>query len=328
MVLANLANGLAIAVATTLFAQDATVADGIAAWRDGDAEAAIAIWTPLARGGNRDARFNLGQAYRLGRGVPKDEARARTLFEQAAKDGHLGARTNLGLMLFGAGEQEEGLEWLRGAANAGEARAMLVYGTALFNGRNISRDMVTGYALVSRAAAKDLAPAKTTLAEMDRLLPVETRREGVALAQALASGDRSLDSVVRGGTRVAAAERAAPVRTTPPAPPIREAPTAVRKTVQAPSAPTRPAADPAPSTPRASTAGWTVQLGAFSRDGAAQALFDELKCADVFEGKRPLYRKGGGVTRLRVGPFDSKAAAQRACAAMSARGQACFPVEP
>ena len=30
---------------------------------------AVAIWRPLAENGDADAQFNLGQAYRLGRGV-------------------------------------------------------------------------------------------------------------------------------------------------------------------------------------------------------------------------------------------------------------------
>ena len=46
----------------------------------------------------------------------------------------------------------------------GEPRALLVYGTALFNGDGVPQDPVLGYAYVSRAAAQGLAPAKETLA--------------------------------------------------------------------------------------------------------------------------------------------------------------------
>ena len=47
-----------------------TVKAGIDAWQKADYAAAVAIWRPLAEQGDADAQFNLGQAYRLGRGVP------------------------------------------------------------------------------------------------------------------------------------------------------------------------------------------------------------------------------------------------------------------
>ena len=46
--------------------------------------------------------------------------------------------------------------------------------------------MIRRPAYVSRAAAQGLAPAQTTLAEMDKLIPLDQRKKGVALAQTLA----------------------------------------------------------------------------------------------------------------------------------------------
>ena len=54
---------------------------------------AVAIWRPLAEAGDADAAFNLGQAYRLGKGVPTDLAAAQTWFERAARKGHVDAQT-------------------------------------------------------------------------------------------------------------------------------------------------------------------------------------------------------------------------------------------
>src|SRR6185503_7803734 len=99
-----------------------------------------------------DAQFNLGQAYRLGRGVTLNLAVAKTWFERAAGQGHVDAQTTLGLLLFQNGEQAEGLKWLGKAAEKGEARAMLIYGTALVNGDTVTQDQVLGYAYVSRSA--------------------------------------------------------------------------------------------------------------------------------------------------------------------------------
>src|SRR4051794_39398400 len=163
-----------------------SVKAGIEAWQRADYSAAVAIWRPLAEGGDADAQFNLGQAYRLGRGVTINLGAARTWFERAAAKGHVDAQTTLGLLLFQNGDQAQGLKWLKQAAEQGEPRALLVYGTALYNGDGVTQDKVLGYAYVSRAAELGLAPAKETLAQLDKILPVEERQKGIKIAQAKA----------------------------------------------------------------------------------------------------------------------------------------------
>jgi hypothetical protein len=290
-------------VAAILFAISAvpvsaqTVKAGIEAWQKADYAAAVAIWRPLAEKGDSDAAFNLGQAYRLGRGVQTNLGAAQTWFERAARNGHLDAQTTLGLLLFQNGNQTGGLRWLRQAAEQGEARAMLIYGTALFNGDGITQDPVLGYAFVSRAAAQGLAPAKGTLEELDKLLPLEDRKKGVALA--------------------IAKSKAAP-------PPTAKAATKP-KAKPAKVAAAKPA-EPKPVAAQASPASgaWRVQLGAFSQRSSAEALYKKLSGASALSGRTPHYVAAGAVTRLQVGPFASRAAAQAACNAL--RGQACFPV--
>jgi uncharacterized protein len=170
--------------ASPLSAQN--VRAGIEAWQRADYSAAVAIWRPLAEKGDADAAFNLGQAYRLGRGVPTNVAAATIWFQRAAAKGHVDAETTLGLLLFENGDQGGGLKWLKASAEKGEPRALLVYGTALVNGDGVKRDPVLGYAYVSRAAAQGLAPAKETLAQLDQLLPLDARKKGVAIAAAKA----------------------------------------------------------------------------------------------------------------------------------------------
>src|SRR5258707_14702343 len=92
---------------------------GIDAWQRADYPGAVAIWRPLAETGDADAQFNLGQAYRLGRGVSLDLAAAKIWFERAARSGHLDAETTLGLLVFQNGDRAEGLKWLRQAAGPG-----------------------------------------------------------------------------------------------------------------------------------------------------------------------------------------------------------------
>ncbi len=178
---------MAAILATSAPAAALSVKTGIEAWQRADYPAAVRIWRPLAERGDADAAFNLGQAYRLGRGVPINLAAAQTWFERAARKGHLDAQTTLGLLLFGNGNRTSGLQWLKSAADKGEPRALLIYGTALFNGDGVPEDRVLAYAYISRAAAQGLAPAKATLAEMDQILPREMRLKGVAIAQARAA---------------------------------------------------------------------------------------------------------------------------------------------
>jgi cell division septation protein DedD len=269
---------------------------GIEAWQHSDYARAVAIWRPLAEKGDADAAFNLGQAYRLGRGVPANIAAATTWFQRAAAKGHVDAETTLGLLLFENGDQAGGLKWLKAAAEKGEPRALLVYGTALVNGDGVKRDPVLGYAYVSRAAAQGLAPAKETLAQLDQVLPLDARKKGVAIAAAKAKA----------------------------APPPRSKPVQPTKAVQAAAA--KPVAKPvpaaAPAAPAATASGaWRIQLGAFAQRGSAEALFQHL--AARLSGKRPFYIPAGNITRLQVGPFESKTAAAAACKAVAT---ACFPV--
>ncbi|MFL6849063.1 MAG: tetratricopeptide repeat protein [Sphingomicrobium sp.] len=195
-----------VALAAPAFAASPTVKAGVAAWQRGDHAGAVAIWRNLAEKGDADAAFNLGQAYRLGKGVAADSAQAKKWFEFAANKGHVDAEVSLGLLLFDSGDRTAAMNWLKKAADQGEPRALLVVGTALFNGDGLKQDPVLGYAFVSRAAAQGLAPAKSTLAEMDKILTLDERRIARELAikafrRASGREGAELDSPGAGGGR-------------------------------------------------------------------------------------------------------------------------------
>jgi hypothetical protein len=291
-------------LATPVSAQ--SVKAGIEAWQKSDYSAAVAIWRPLAEKGDADAQFNLGQAYRLGRGVPINLAAAQSWFERAADKGHVDAQTTLGLLLFQNGNHTGGMRWLKVASDQGEPRAMLVYGTALFNGDGVPQDPILGYAFVSRAAAQGLQAAKDTLGQLDQIMSVEDRKKGVALALSKAKTSPAPASK-------SPATKAAKLAPPKPAPSKPAQPVAVAAKPQ-PKPPVQPAAVPA-------TGSWRIQLGAFSQRSSAEALFRKL--SGKLAGRQAYYVPAGAVTRLQVGPFESKAAAAAACRAM---GQACFPV--
>src|SRR3546814_664 len=112
----------------------ADVKAGVDAWNAGNYSAAIAEWRPLADKGDADAQFNMGQAYRFGKGVPKDLRITQSWYEKAAQQGHEKAQANLGILLFDTGKRTEAMSWIRKAADRGDPRAQYVLGTALFNG--------------------------------------------------------------------------------------------------------------------------------------------------------------------------------------------------
>jgi cell division septation protein DedD len=282
---------LAGAIATAAAPAPKSVRDGIAAWQRADYAAAIAIWRPLAEKGDADASFNLGQAYRLGRGVAVDLAKAQAWLERAARSGHLDAQTTLGLLLFDSGSRDAAMQWLKKAAERGEPRAMLVYGTALFNGDGVPRDPAMAYAYVSRSAAQGLQPAKSTLKEMDSMLPADIRRKGLEIG----SG--------KGRQAKAAAKPASSAK---------------------PQA--KAAAAPQPRAAAPSSGSWRIQLGAFSKRASAETLYRTLSASAPVAGRPAIYVAAGAVTRLQVGGFPTRAAAAAACSALSSRGQACFPV--
>ena len=285
-------------IATPAAAQ--SVKAGIEAWQKADYAGAVSIWRPLADAGDADAQFNLGQAYRLGRGVPINLGVAKVFFERAAKAGHLDAATTLGLLLFQNGDQGQGLKWLRQAADQGEPRALLVYGTALYNGDGVTQDKVLGYAFVSRAASQGLGPAKDTLEQLDQLMTAADRQQALALAH----------MKVKASPPATAREK--PVRNAQakPAPPK----VAVAKPKPAPP---KPAVGPA-------SGNWRIQLGAFSQRATAEALYRRVAGKSALAGRSPAFVTAGPVIRLQVGPYVSRAAAMAACGSV---GTSCFPVQ-
>jgi TPR repeat protein len=280
----------AIAIGALLLTSAASaqsVRSGIEAWGRGDYAAALGQWRPLAARGNADAMFNIGQAYRLGRGMPIDLGEAEDWYTRAAQLGHVDAQTQLGMMLFQNGYPRAAVSWLRRAADKGDARAQLLYGTALYNGDGVAkRDVLLAYSYVAKAAAQGLGPARSTMADMDREIPEHLRK--LALAGATSPS--------------------APVVVTRPA-----LPPAVPRNATA--------ASPRPALAR--DGGWRVQLGAFSQRGAAEALFRKF-AAGPLAGRQSFFVAVGAVTRLQAGPFASRDEAARTCAALAARGQACF----
>ncbi len=163
----------------------ADVKEGVDAWSRGDYDTAVQQWQVPANQGDPDAMFNMGQAYKLGRGVPRDMGKAEDFYRRAAQKGHVRAADNYGILLFQTSRQTEALPWLNAAADRGEPRAMYILGIAAYNGDYAPKDVVRAYALMTRSAATGLAQAQSSLAAMNDGIPLEQRQQGVALAEEL-----------------------------------------------------------------------------------------------------------------------------------------------
>jgi cell division septation protein DedD len=337
----------------------ADVKAGVEAWNRGDYSHAVAEWRGPALAGDADAEYNMGQAYKLGRGVPPDLAQAEIWYQKAAAQGHTMAQDNYGLALFQDGRKADALPWLEKSAARDEKRTELVLGTMLFNGDAVPKDWVRAYALVSRSSQQGLPQASQTLAQMDGYLAPEQRQQGTALAGHIADQGRSAQMAALAGPTPAPARDGAGLRGVPadrPAP----KPGVVATTDLPPStAPARhPASAPASEEARAPHPEPVRSVAVRQRPApvppraphpAAQAphpvpahpqptavaghwkvqlgaFRDEGNARALWTrvgsrvGGHPSFARAGAVTRLQAGPFASRADAERAC---HAAGSGC-----
>ncbi len=331
----------------------ADVKAGVDAWNRGDYARAVAEWRGPALAGDPDAEYNMGQAYKLGRGVPADLTQAESWYEKAAAQGHTMAQDNLGLALFQDGHAADALPWLEKSVARDERRAELVLGDMLFNGDAVPKDWVRAYGLVNRSSQQGLPQASQTLAQMDGYLSPEQRQQGIALATRIADQGRSAQmaalatpSAVRGvGGPIGQLPAPAHAITTPridrPAPgSIATAdlpPSSASKRLSPPGTHGMPLTDagPAPAVvvqpkPERHTAAATLPHDkplhprlAVATGGRWRvqlgAFRDEGNAHALWAkvagrvGGQPSYAKAGGVTRLQAGPFATRADAERAC---------------
>lgn len=353
------AHFLAVCLAMAALGQTgAALADprsALDAWARGDYVAAVKTWQGDAAKGDADALFNLGQAHKLGRGVPQDLAKAEELFGRAAAQGHILAADNYGLLLFQRGARAQALPFIRAAADRGDPRAQYLLGIGHFNGDIVAKDWTRAYALVSLAQQAGLAPAAAALGEMDQYVPMKQRQDAVVLAaelrsQADATRARQLaavdlDASIPGqpappdlvpirkpaplasagdSPATAGADYARPATARPVAGSETRPTTGIAALSNPPAAGST--AKAAPVAPPQTSAPWRVQLGAFGVAANADALWNRLKARPELSGKPRLNVKAGAVTKLQAGGFASESEARAACAKLSASGQTCLVV--
>lgn len=287
----------------------AGVREGVEKWRAGNHKAAVTEWLPFAARGDVDALFNMGQAYKLGRGVPKNDAIALDYYRKAAGKGHGPAQEKLGITLYAQpATKAEGVRWLEQAAKNNQARAQYVLGVAHFNGDAAPRNWPLAYAYMLRAGNAGVPQAMTALSTMNANISVNDRAKGEEIAAAMANGTAPIPAAVP----VTDAARQL-VATSP-----RTTPLAVKTATAA----------PVPPKAELGKTGWRVQLGAFSQKGLAAEAWAGLKAAQptVVAGAEPIYAEAANMVRLQIGPFASRDDAKRLCARLQTVGRNCFVI--
>lgn len=314
------AAGLAAAAVSAVPAA-ADVKSGVDAWSQGDFNRAVTEWQLPAEKGDADAIFNLAQAYRLGRGVPADIGRARELYAEAAKKGHVKAADNFGLLLFQQGEQRSAMPLIKAAADRGDPRAQYIMGLSHFNADYAEKDWVRAYALMTLAQSAGLPQAQGALSQMDQYIPIEQRQQAQVAARSIEA-----EATKRRAAELASADLGK--RTIAPA----AAPAAVAAPII--TRPSTPVRIPAAATPRqvertaARSGKWAVQLGAFGVRANANRLWNKLSGTSALSGTSKVLVPAGKVTRLQAKGFGTRAEAQSACDALKRQGQGCIVAKP
>lgn len=340
--LLSMALGSLVLAAGTVPAQADTKA-GVDAWSRGEYDAAVKQWRGPALKGDPDAQFNMGQAYKLGRGVKTDLNVALDWYKKAAAQGHLQAADSCGHLLHYQQKITEALPYLQASSDRGDPRAQYLLATELFNGVHIEKDWVRAYALMTRASSAGMAPASRSLAQMDQFIPLEQRQAASVLAgeleqratrnQAAQVGGFAINTTpppkVASPITVPASRSTAPgfpsnipVAGAPAKPPVTINPAPV---MQAPMKPAAAAMLPAKA---ASNDGpWRIQLGAFGSEANAKKLWTSLESKiPALAPLQPYLKASGAITRLQAGPFASKAAADAMCVKVKASAQACLAI--
>ena len=116
------------------------------------------------------AQYNLGNRYRDGRGVPKDDAQAVGWYRKSADQGYAAAQYNLGTMYRdGRGVPKdfaEAVQWYRKSADQGYAHAQLQLGLKYAEGRGVLKDNAQAVGWYRKAAEQGDAGGQTLLGIM------------------------------------------------------------------------------------------------------------------------------------------------------------------
>ena len=324
----------------------ADVKAGVDAYHAGDYKRAIDEWMPAAAKNNPDALFNLGQVYRLGKGVKPDLKVAEQYYQRAAELGHVVAQANLGALYLDRSsplfDPDKGLTWLKKASYAGNALSRYMLGVVYFNGQYVTEDYIEAYAWISLSAQQGVADAvkaeQTVVSQMS--------------LQQIAAGKLRAEAIEKQAeANIAAARNANPVE----APKSTEAPKPTETAEAAETKPAKPWVDPdkgpapqvektvvpavaTPAPQPSSTvdvpiSGFGIQVASLRSEDSALSTWKSLVAAHpdllgdlkVHVERADLGEKGV-YYRLQAGSFASLGEARAICGKLKDVNVGCLPI--
>lgn len=297
-----------------------TLRDAKAHYERAEYEAAIAIWEQLAHTGSGAAFYNLGQAYRLGQGVPASTDAAKGFFAQGSLQKHTESLTGLATLLYfedrGAKSNGEALALFQDAGRGGSAEAQYMLAALHYNGAGVPKDIQLAYAWAHLSLEKGFESARTVKQRARALLTEYQLSQAAILMNALEGpvDFEGLQPVLRKWAR--RAPQLTPRTAVKPVQPLRQ-PTAAA------------AINPVQKE-------WRLQVGAFRSVGGAQMQLQKLAAGteDLLKGLQwtLLQTKKPGrdevFYRLQIGPFPDRMEAEAKCQQIKPLKLDCFVVAP
>jgi len=120
-----------------------------------------------AEEGDANAQNELGLAYCVGKGVPRDFAKGVNWLKRAAEQGHTEAQRYLGSAYNrGIGVPQDyvaAVSWYRRAADKGDAFAQSELGWSYYGGKGVPQDYAEAVSWYKKAASQGLATAQNNL---------------------------------------------------------------------------------------------------------------------------------------------------------------------
>jgi hypothetical protein len=155
-------------------------------------DALSVAWTrKAAEQGLPEAQYTLGEAYNFGRGVPQDYAQAIAWFRKAAEQGYAVAQLTLGMRYVGGlivpKDYAQGVAWFRKAAEQGYAVAQFNLGMAYASGLGVPQDDVEAHKWLDLATAASMGVSEKKYADARDSLAKRMTPEQLAEAQKRAS---------------------------------------------------------------------------------------------------------------------------------------------
>lgn len=282
-------------------------------------------WQELARKGDANAMFNLGQYFRRGIGIEPDLQQAQAYYQQAAELGHVGAQLNLGTLYYFAPDKPNLTKveyWWDKAARQGDPSAQ--YQLAILYLKLPEPRPLDALGWMTLAQRNGDPQADKALVKLKSSLPAAVQA-GLEERLAQLQPEQKEPELLPADTQGLVAKPALDVDATPSTGKV-EPPTEPPSVIE----PDRATATVTNTVPDAGGR-YTVQLASLSSQASAQTLAETLaqRYAAVLAGQpvrvQAVRRSADVLFRIQAGLFADRDQARDLCEQLKSAGQPCFP---